>query len=352
LPPAQALGKLAASKLRHEPNAPRDLFVIGSRMTRLLVAALVAVVFATVGVASQPAPASATARQLALGVSALPWNDLHEVDSFTDSVGRRPATWTVWNDWGGPASGFPDVTLMNGLAARHITPLVFWQPTDPTTTKLAKYAYINIRLGKFDKYIKHWAKAAKNYGHTILLRFAHEMDGNWFPWSVSKYGNTPKRFVAAWQHIWTIFHNVGATNVKFVWSPLNPCYCRHNLYPGDKYVGMVGFTALNWGADKGTWKPMRTIIAERMKKIRLLTHKPVIVAELASSNEGGSKATWITKGYADVYSRFPQIRALVYFSVDMSTFTSQPDWRLQTPTDALAAYSTLVSQKHFQGKIK
>jgi hypothetical protein len=322
-------------------------------MTRLLVAALVAGVFATFGVTSQPQPASAdTARQLALGVSALPWNSLDEVDSFTDSVGRRPATWTIWNDWGGPDSGFPDLTLMNGLAARHITPLIFWQPTDPTTTKLAKYAYINIREGMFDKYIKHWAQAAKSYGHTILLRFAHEMDGNWFPWSVSKYGNTPKRFVTAWQHVWNIFHRVGATNVKFVWSPLNPCYCRHNLYPGDKYVGMVGFTALNWGSEKGTWTPLRTIVAERMKKIHLLTNKPVIVAELASSDIGGSKAGWIARGYEDVYSRFPQIKAMVYFSVNMSTITNQPDWRLQTPADALTAYSKLVSQKHFQGRIR
>ena len=64
------------------------------------------------------------------------FDSLDAVDSFTDSVGRRPATWTIWNDWGGPGSGFPDGTLMNGLATRRITPLVFWQPTDPTTNRL------------------------------------------------------------------------------------------------------------------------------------------------------------------------------------------------------------------------
>jgi hypothetical protein len=351
LPPAQALGKLEVWDSRPRAHRTEEVFVIVSRMTRLLVAVLVAGVFAMVGITSQPTAAAST-RQLALGVSALPWDSLDSVDSFASSVGRRPATWTIWNDWGGPGSGFPDMDLMNGLYARHITPLVFWQPTDPTTTHLAKYAYINIRDGDFDKYIKRWARAAKSYGHTILLRFAHEMDGDWFPWSISKYGNNATRFVKAWRHVWGIFHKVGATNVRFVWSPLNPCYCRHNLYPGDKYVAYVGFTALNWGTTKGEWRSMRAIVSERMKKIHLLTHRPVIVAELASSDAGGSKATWITKGYADVYQHYPQIRALVYFNVNMSTFTNQPDWRLEASTSAVQAYANLVSQKHFRGRIR
>src|SRR4051812_14095684 len=116
------------------------MFVIASRMTRLLVAALVAAVFAAAGVASQPSSASAgTARQLALGVSQLDWDSLKNVDDFTKSVGRQPATWTIWNDWGGPNNGFPDMALMNGLYRRHIVPLVFWQPTDPTTKNEGAY---------------------------------------------------------------------------------------------------------------------------------------------------------------------------------------------------------------------
>jgi hypothetical protein len=324
--------------------------VIVSRMTRLLVAALVVGTLTAVGMVNQPV--SAATRQLALGVSALPWNSLDSVDSFTDSVGRRPATWTVWNDWGPTGSDFPDAAFMDGLAERHITPLVFWQPTDPTITDESAYSFFHIKSGDWDQYITTWATAARNYGHTILLRFAHEMDGTWFPWSIGNYGNTAKRFVKAWRHIWTIFHQVGATNVRFVWSPLNPCTCRGNLYPGDAYVGYAGFTVLNWGADRGGWRSMRTIIADRMHKIKKITNKPVIVAELASSDVGGSKAAWITKGYQDVYLNYPQIKALVYFSVNMSVIRNQPDWRLEVPTSALSAYASLAMKKHFQGHIK
>ncbi len=322
-----------------------------SRSMRLLVAVVFVGLIGVGGVFDGTAAAqSHKPRQIALGVSAQPWQSLDDVDAFKASVGRYPATWSIWANWGGRNYTFPDSAFLDGLYERHITPLIFWQPTDPTSDQLGKYAYINIRDGVFDKYIKSWANAAKAWGHPIILRFAHEMDGSWFPWSIGKYGNTATRFVKAWRHVWGIFHNVGATNVRFLWSPLNPCWCRHSLYPGDKYVSYVGFTALNWGSDRDEWRSLDTIVKSRMAKLNRLTSKPVIVAEVASSPNGGSKATWITKGYADVYARFPQITALIYFNVDM-TPDDQPDWRLDVPEDALAAYAQLASSKHFRGRL-
>src|SRR5262249_19103098 len=134
LAPAQALGKLGRVP-RVTSELHRGMFVIASRMTRLLVAALVAGVFVTVDVGSQTASAAASTRQLALGVSEAQWDDLSAVEAFKSSVGRYPATWTIWNDWGGPDNLFPTVNhpaLMKRLALRDVVPLVFWQPVDPT----------------------------------------------------------------------------------------------------------------------------------------------------------------------------------------------------------------------------
>jgi len=356
LPPAQALGNLGRGQLAPRANRTEEQFVIASKMTRLLVAALVAGVFATVGVGGQSSSASAaTNRQLALGVSVFAWESLKNVDDFTASVGRRPASWTIWNDWGGPRRGFPDINVMNGLYQRGIVPLVFWQPVDPTSDSQWAYNYKNILAGRWDSYILQWATAAKAYGHTVLVRFAHEMDGRWFPWSIYNHGNSPERFIGAWRHIWDIFHyQARATNVKFIWSPLKPAE-RQRLYPGDKYVDYVGFTALNWGTatpnPDDEWRSMSTIIKARMKDLQKVTRKPVIVCELASSSHGGNKASWISKGYEDVYLRYPQIRELVYFNVDMR-YQTQPDWRLQTPSTALQAYRNLASKKHFRGALR
>jgi Glycosyl hydrolase family 26 len=333
---------------------------------RLFAAALIAGLLVWVGVSNEPADAST--RQLALGVSevvdpgATVKQQWQQVQDFISSTGGLvPATWSIWRDWAGPSSqtAFPKRGFLDDLYSKGITPVIFWQPTGITSTGVEANKYFNIIKKKFDAYITQWAMAAKNWGHTIILRFAHEMDGSWFPWSVKKYGNSPDRFVKAWKHIWQIFHDVGATNVRFMWSPLDPCACRADLYPGDQYVDYVGFTALNWGAGitQGShpgWRSLISIVKERMQSLPRLTKKPVIIAELASSAVGGNRPFWITKGYNDLYKKYPQIVGMMYLNVDMTRFENQPDWRLALPHDnsALSAYAALMASKPFKGKIK
>jgi beta-mannanase len=39
----------------------------------------------------------------------------------------------------------------------------------------------------------------------FYLRFAHEMNGKWQPWSPGVNGNTAARYVIAWRHVHHIF---------------------------------------------------------------------------------------------------------------------------------------------------
>lgn len=299
------------------------------------------------------APAAAatsalTARKLALGVSMLPYDDLvGTLDQFTQAVGRAPAIWSVWCDWGGGNAGFPTV-LMDGLRQRGVVPMVLWQPVDPTNVNSPNFTYAKIIAGEFDTYIRDWAEAAKAWGGIVILRFAHEMDGAWFPWGYRRFDNTATRFKDAWRYIWTIFRGpggAGATNVKFLWSPLTP---RANLYPGDKYVDYVGFTWFNWGPPTRPWTGLLAGIKDKTARMVRITSKPIILAETGSTAIGGDKVAWISQGYKAVYRKLPKIKAIVYFDVDM-TFVNQPDWRLSSPSGALAAYRALVAQPQFQG---
>src|SRR5262249_10801489 len=156
--------------------------------------------------------------------------------------------------------------------------------------------------------------------------------------------------VKAWKHIWTLFHNVGATNAKMLWSPAQPCSCRPDLYPGDAYVDYVGFTAYNWANEDHVWRGMGPIVRDKMKYVEKLTNKPVIVPELGSNDNGGDKALWITEGYQKIYRRYPQIKAIVYFNVDMR-IAGQPDWRLQIPKSAMHAYKKVLTESQFHGDI-
>ena len=298
------------------------------------------------------------ARQIALGVSMLSYDNLSALDSFTDSVGgQAPAIWSVWSDWGGTNAAFP-TALMNGLRDRGVTPMVFWQPVHTGDLTDSTYTYRNIANGDFDDYITAWAQAAKHWGGAVIVRFAHEMDGTWFPWSLWRPGDTAAQFKQAWRHIWNIFrgpHGVGANNVRFLWSPYSPQASYRSFYPGDQYVDYVGFTGLNWGNyATHQWQSMQDIFAGPTAQLRKITHKPIIVAEAGSNVVGGDKSAWIRNGYPAVYNSHTAsaIVAIVYFNVDVA---GQVNWLLTTPAGnpppALAAYAAIAADHRFQGRM-
>jgi hypothetical protein len=323
-------------------------------VTSLLVVVILALGAGVAQAADDTAAAepSGSARRLALGVSMEAYASLRKFQSFSRSAGRAPAIWSMWSDWGGRNSAFPDRGFLNALRNRGTVPMVFWQPVDPSDRDSDRYRYKRIIDGRFDRYIRSWARAARDFGGRVLVRFAHEMDGHWFPWGVSRFDNTPARFVKAWRHIWDIFKGVGATNVKFVWSPNHPCrgcslYPR--IYPGDRYVDYVAFTEFNW-PPPAAWKSMVTRYRPYVRGLEDITRKPIIVAETGTTDQGGDKASWIRKGYPGVYDAYPRIKAIVYFNIDLRP--GQPDWRLTRPAEAMDAYRSILSKTRFQGVIQ
>jgi hypothetical protein len=361
VPPVLALPR--ATRHQEENHARRSILLA-------TVAALMLTVLATASVAAR-AP-------MALGISSERTTDLAAINDYKASTGAKPALWTVWSDWGsrgGRANcvkgvgtcAFP-TELARGIGSRGVTPFIWWQPTDPAvdrsdpcTEPVARSAYASypqITKGKHDKYIRDWAKAAKAYGKPVIVRFAHEMNGTWFPWSIcDKNGNTPKAFIAAWRHIVNEFRSVGARNVKFLWSPYNTESGGYApFYPGNAHVDYVGVTSLNWGNER--WRPLSGLLERPMKVLQNVSRtsanpkgKPVILSEVGSNHLGGDKPGWIRDGYAHAYKKYPAIRAMVYFDINTAAITeSQPDWRLVMPEDgsALAAYQSVASKPAFR----
>ena len=293
-------------------------------------------------------------RRVALGVSMTAVGGLATAQAFTASVGRAPAIWSIWNDWGGPNNAFPDAGLLDGLRAQGSVPMIIWQPVDSAHLNNPSYRYSRIASGAFDKYIRQWARDAKAWGGTVILRFAPEMDGYWFPWGMGRFTNTPARFVAAWRHIYNIFrgrHGVGARNVKFLWSPLRPCTCKKSLFPGNRYVDYVGMSAYNWPTRTRPKMSMLQAYTKKAHQLMKLSKKPIIVAETGTTGRGKDRATWIRNGYPAVYKALPRIKAIVYFNMDVRS-DGQPDWRLTEAAGTLAAYRKIVADKRFQGSVK
>lgn len=110
------------------------------------------------------------------------------IEAFEKLVGKHQAIVASSSYWG--EQSFPTANLE--LIWRHgSVPLVFWSPWDRPYDEDQgpdKFSLTNIAAGKWDAYIDHWADAAKAFGHPMMVSFANEMNGQWFPWSGMFYG--------------------------------------------------------------------------------------------------------------------------------------------------------------------
>lgn len=318
--------------------------------------------------------AVASRSPIALGLSIPDGRDLAALDAAVGRYGAPPATWTIWSQWGhrngraecepnaGGSCAFPRA-MADQLAARGITPMVWWEPVDPSDLEDDRYPrYQNILDGDHDEYIQHWARDARDFGEatgaTVILRFAHEVNGRQFPWSVERLDNTPARFRDAWRYVWRLFEAEGALPyVRFMWSVAKRscpgCNPYLDVYPGDAFVDIVGISAYNWGSER-SWKPLEAVLERPVRDLRDVTSRPLYVVEVGSSDSGGDRATWLRDGYAAVYDRWPRIKALVYLDTDQPhREVGHPDWSLGAHDEtAVDAYRVLAADPRFGGSAR
>lgn len=226
-----------------------------------------------------------------------------------------------------------------------IKAMVSWEPKlksggDPLQAILS---------GSQDAIINDFALKAKAYGKPFFLRFAHEMNGNWYDWSGALTGARPDKYVAAWQYVWNKFQLAGATNAIWVWCPnadsvpAESWNALGNYYPGDAYVDWVGvdFYGLKWG-DNPPNAALDTVYTTYG------AGKPIMVAETAAADCSNyaagttmTKAQWTTALFAAIAAR-PNVHAFFWFNQNNG---GEADWRITScPTPAaLDAYRAGVS---------
>jgi mannan endo-1,4-beta-mannosidase len=187
----------------------------------------------------------------------------------------------------------------------------------------------SIVAGKHDGYLRRYATHLRNLGQPIAIGFGHEMNGTWYRWG---YGHvSPKVFVAAWRHIVTVFHQVGAYNVKWVWT-VNIVDPKGNIpspvpwWPGGAYVNWVGIDGYYY---KPTWT-FPSLFGPTIKAVRSRTMDPIIIAETAADPRAGQAAK-IANLFAGVHDY--GLLGFVWFDSD----GNRGDWIIDTP-QAYAAF--------------
>ncbi len=285
-------------------------------------------------------------------VSGAPW-DPSLIDRYTALVGVAPSIVMWYQDWVHPGVRDFDPVKMNAVAARGAMPMITWEPWDYTAgANQPAYSARAIAGGAYDPFIRDWARAAAGWGKPFYLRFAHEMNGNWYPWAVGVNGNTGADYVAMWTHVHGLFAQEGAGNVRWVWSP-NVAYPGSSAlaagFPGDDAVDWAALDGYNWGTSQ-SWSQWTSFVATfdaSYTAIAQLTRRPIMIGETASTKLGGDKAAWITQGFLiDLPSRFPRIRAVIWFDENKET-----DWRVNSSDTSLAAYRKVAAAPLYQGRI-
>lgn len=335
----------------------------------LIAAAALAAMLSTTSVAAREPIALGMTISPEWGTSKAWWND--ELDNVG---GRTPTIMSIMFAWNGPAeaprqdrlfefvyqpTGFPSSAVLDGIYARGAVPLLMWQPNLRAGETLQ-----TILDGKYDSYIASWARAAAADGRPMLLRFAQEMNGSWFPWGATHRGNSSADFVAVWRKIWNAFRGpdgAGATNVKFVWSPnikFGGSAPFADVYPGNAFVQVIGLDGYNWydfRSDSGSWKSMRQIFDASLQDITSMwPTKPIVICEVGSVNDHPGddydKGRWLERGLTYLYNNYPQVKGFVYFNIKVIT-ENGVNWRLDSSDSAVGTWQTLTNDARFSGAL-
>jgi hypothetical protein len=282
-----------------------------------------------------------------------------EVPSGTVSrYGVAPASVEWFDNW---ASG----NAFNAAAARtlwdqgimaHYT----WEPWNPGLG-VADPNQIHLQdivNGTWDSYIRARGAEFASVGVPIMVRWGHEFNGDWYPWGIVNNGSDPALYVNAYRRVHDLVVAQGATNVQWVWcfnngsSPDSSFNEPARSYPGDDYVDWVAVDGYNWGLapswdpSGNYWTSFESAYSAAYGKARSIApDRPVMIAEIGSSEDGGDKAQWISDMSSALDSgRYPDLKLVNYFDQDKEEL-----WSGTSSAATKAAFTSWVNQSYMRG---
>lgn len=249
------------------------------------------------------------------------WADVAHFASVTGSKPQLVVYYSGWYEkfW----SGFADLAWHNSA-----TVLV---QLDPQGVDLS-----SIAAGGSDQYLESYARSVKAFPHTVFLSFGHEMNGDWYLWG--KGHVSPAVFVAAWRHVVQVFRDVGASNVRWVWTvsslneavgPLRP------WWPGSSWVNFVGIDGYFYSAAD----TFNSVFGVMLGQLRRFSAAPVMATEVGIG-PNPDRARQIEGLYADAAAA--HFYGIIWFDMAQDDGLYHQDWRLEDAPAAVAAFKKAV----------
>jgi Bacterial Ig-like domain (group 3)/NHL repeat len=221
--------------------------------------------------------------------------------------------------------GAPPISTMDEVSSQGSIPMVSWTCRPPDAA---------VADGEYDGLIRADARAYKAFGKPVFLRWFWEMNlPDPVPANAACLGlgltdaQQESDYIAAYQRIWTIFQQLGATNVAFVWAPsaAHSSPSAIPFYPGSNYVNWIGTDIYDRKASpgcSGTCREFQNIYSAAYSYYSPLG-KPIMITETGDGTscpvpprqcEVGaiSQAQWLQEIQDSLPTIFPHVHGVVY----------------------------------------
>jgi len=225
---------------------------------------------------------------------------------FNAAIGKPQAVFFQYLSYGRPFPSAWAKVLKRNHAAAHIA----WEP----------HSYSEVRD---DDYLRKFARAAKDSGIPVFLRFASEMNGDWTP-----YHSDPAAYRSMFATVARVMHEV-ALNVAMVWCPNEiPEDTIPSYYPGPESVDWVGvnfYSVLYNDASRSRGAEWRNP-ADQVRWIynRYSRLHPIMIGEWAASHlsvvdnqpRPDFAETKIAQLYASLPRLYPRLKSVQWLSMN------------------------------------
>lgn len=285
------------------------------------------------------------------------------ITEYINLTGSNPV-WVCFSNswfWGikFPLENVKTIAKFNAVPYVRIMPRHDWTSgrADPV------YGLDEIADGTYDDDLRKWAKDARKYGKPLLVEFAPEMNGNWFPWSGAHNGKKDgaELYIEAHRHVVELMRDEKADNITWMFhvnavsEPNKSWNKMKEYYPGDDYIDWIGMSIYGSQKPGWEWTSFLSVFQSaywQMEKIS--KNKPLAIAEfgVVEDPKSGSKPEWIREAFETILSgMYPRIKAISYWH---SSFDDHKgvisNMRVDSSPEVLQVYKDYINMEKFKAK--
>ena len=242
----------------------------------------------------------ATAKKVNLGIIS------YNLPVFEQQTKIYPSITARYFDWGTP---FPSADILANHTAGTTTLIVL----EPRTQNMGKLA-----AGKYDSYLKKWAAADKALGLPIILSFAPESNGDWYPWGEGHV--SAALYKKLFRHVHNVLLKDGAKHITWMWQvdrSSKATEALSSIWPGRSFVNVIGFD----GQLASKTATFSSVFGATYAQVRKFTTVPVMLSEVGVK-QSASRPKQITALFAAAHKA--PLSALVFFDVGIWNFDKDP----------------------------